>query len=168
MDKSTKAITLAATSKNLQTQQSRCIYSAVCKVKTRWLHFLLNVLRAMHRMFFHFFSNSLKINCIWPVWGRTKVRWRPGQERSSTLPFFKLRSFRSKCTHNIVETFRYPQWFGTPGICPPCYSPRPVASKYCWLLNQDLSFQSNYIKLVLQLYIFLYYTNSYSTNRRIS
>jgi len=95
MDKSTKPITLAATSKNLKTQQSRRIYRAVCKVKTRRLRFVLDVLRAMHRMFFHFFSNALKINCMWPIQGRTKVRWRPGQERSSAPPFWKRRSFRS-------------------------------------------------------------------------
>jgi len=140
MDKSTKAITLAATSKNLQTQQSRCIYSAVCKVKTRWLHFLLNVLRAMHRMFFHFFSNSLKINCIWPVWGRTKVRWRPGQERSSTLPFFKLRSFRSKCSvlKKVLTTLL--KLFDTPSdLAPRGFAPLvtpldqlPLSIVDCW------------------------------------
>jgi len=53
MDNPTKVITLAATSKNLKTQQSRRIDRAVRKVKTRRLCFVLkvlNVLRAMHIM----------------------------------------------------------------------------------------------------------------------
>jgi len=147
VDKSTKAITLAATSKNLETQQRRHIYRAVCKVNTRRLRFVLNVLRAIHRIFFYFFSSSLKINCMWPVQDRSKVWWRPGQERNLAPPFSKLISCQSK--YPVLKYLRHCWDFSTPPVIwrsvdlpPRCLSGH-VASKYCWLLNQDLWFHGN-------------------------
>ena len=65
-----------------------------------------------------------RLHCV--TQGRTKVRWRPGKEKSWAPPCSYLRSFRSRCTvlKKKLETFL--GLFGARGIllpCPPRYAP---------------------------------------------
>ena len=106
MDESTKAITLAATSKNLKTQQSRRIYHAVCKVKTRRLCFVLMCCVQCTECFFSFFQALLKsIAC-----DQFRVAPRldgPMQDKKKVRrPIFETKVFPEHmlCTEEVLAT----------------------------------------------------------------